>query len=107
MSTGKLNMELPTNMKENYISASPKNFNGYYDKEILLYKGLYTFNFDIDTEEGKIEVILLDKLDEELAKLSESKSNVTINIEDRGKYTIKFSGKEHTGNIKVKWEEIK
>ncbi|EJO5349166.1 hypothetical protein NRP93_003324 [Clostridium botulinum] len=94
------------NNTQNSMEMSYSEFKGYKFTSIKLKKGdRLNLNIDVNTEEGNLEILLLDENDKALFKVKnpEKPVNKTININKDSTYKIKVDGK-HKGSYKITWD---
>ena len=88
--------------KDNKVTGSYENFNGYQTKTVKLEKGRMQFDTTIETMGGSLTVQLLDKDNNSLLSITETGAK-QISIPEEGSYKIKVQGEKHKGSFEVQW----
>lgn len=94
------------NNTKNSMEMKYSKFKGNKFTQIDLKEGEeLTLNFDVETKEGELSVLLTDKEGNELFKETNPNESLskTISINKTGKYKVMVQG-NHSGNFKVSWD---
>lgn len=93
--------------KKDSASGSYERFNGYKYKDIKLEEGnIINLNLNVITEEGCLEVKVLDKENNEMLIMDSYtvEQEQQLFIEKTGKYKIRVEGDKHKGEFLLEWD---